>query len=106
MNDNNFFATNLLYLRKKKKYTQAELARQLGKGESTIGCWENGIRQPTVADTIQVCKYFNLDIVDLISTDLNTDSTNENEKELLRLYRRLTPDQQNAIIKTMETMVK
>lgn len=103
----NYFSSNIRYLRKLNKLTQEEMGQKLNKSDTTIGFWENGKRSPTVYDTFQVCDYFKIDFHTLVETDMETKEPNdENEMILLQLYRRLTPDQQNAIIKTMETMVK
>lgn len=67
---NNFFPTNLKYLRNSFKMTQQQLADKLQKDLSLIGKWEKGIRIPLVADTMKISNIFNIELNDLLTKDL------------------------------------
>lgn len=66
----NFFASNLKYLRTQKNLNQQQLGKVLNKDYSTIGKWENGSRSPTMEDTLSVCEFFNINLNDLILKNL------------------------------------
>lgn len=106
----NYFKDNIRYLRKINHLTQKQLADYIGKTPNCISNWEQGLRQPIVADCVKVCERFNVDFYDLINTDLrqsyNFDANTYREKELLTVFRNLTHDQQDAIITMMKSMVK
>ena len=104
----NYFATNVRYLRKINKLTQEEMGKKLGKSLSTISAWEVGTRQPIVKDTIEICKAFRVDLDDLLYADLseNPSLVDSNLNKIIELYKQLTTVQQEAIISTMEAMVR
>ncbi|MBQ8229325.1 MAG: helix-turn-helix transcriptional regulator [Clostridia bacterium] len=52
--------TKLKELRKEKILTQQELAKSIDLSQSTISCWENGKRTPTVSALIKLCLLFNV----------------------------------------------
>ncbi len=47
-------------LRKEKKLTQQELAKNIKQSQSTISCWENRKRTPSVSALINLCLLFNV----------------------------------------------
>lgn len=106
----NYIPENIKFLRKREKLSQGELAHKIDKTQSTISCWESGKRDIILADAFILCNYFNIPLEDFISRDLRlfySDSVNNrNEKKVLSLYRTLNSNQQEAIIKMMESMVK
>lgn len=60
------FAENLKYLRKQRKMTQKELGKALDVALSTVGMWETGGRQPDLDTTVQVARFFDVSVSDLI----------------------------------------
>lgn len=105
---NNYFADNIRYLRKVHKLTQRQMGLKLGKSSTAIAGWEQGVRTPIVKDTMEICKAFNIDFNDLIYTDLSMhpEVVDNHLNEMIDLYKRLSADQQTAIINTMKAMVK
>ena len=81
---------------------------KLGKSSTAIAGWEQGVRTPIVKDTMEICKAFNIDFNDLIYTDLSMhpEVVDNHLNEMIDLYKRLSADQQTAIINTMKAMVK
>lgn len=49
-------------LRKKKHWTQDELAHHLEVAPSSVGSYERGSRQPTIENLIRMSKYFNVSL--------------------------------------------
>lgn len=66
----NFFSTNLKYLRQVNKLTQEELGKKLDKDYSTIGKWEKGQRSPIMYDVLRIVELFNISLEDLIYKDM------------------------------------
>jgi transcriptional regulator with XRE-family HTH domain len=65
-----FIATNLKFLRKKKTWTQLELAECLHIKRSLIGAYEEGRARPTYEVLYNLSKYFKYSIDELITKDL------------------------------------
>ena len=90
--------------------TQKELAAKLGIGQSTIVGYEKGIREPTVSNLALYAKYFNVSIDYIIGLEddfgvkVESDeglSANTQEKELLSLFRQLSPYLQGLTLDTV-----
>lgn len=60
------FALILKKLREENKISQAELAKRLGIGTSTVAMWETGDRQPTTLLIEKVSAYFRVSIDSLL----------------------------------------
>lgn len=56
----NVFKTRLKELRQKKELGQTELANALGVSKGIISLWENGLREPSMNNLMQIAKYFNV----------------------------------------------
>jgi transcriptional regulator with XRE-family HTH domain len=54
---------------------QITLAAEVGKGNTTIGNWENGVSQPNVEEMIALCNFFGVDVSSLITVDLAKTNT-------------------------------
>ena len=67
----NYLAKNIKYLRHQQHLDQETLANILDVGRSTLACWENGSRSPSINMIIKLANYFNVDL-DLIMKDLET----------------------------------
>lgn len=65
----NYFAKNIKYLRVKKNIDQQVMAEDLGVAQSTLSCWESGIRSPDLDMITKIAKYLNI-YDDFISKDL------------------------------------
>jgi len=68
----NYFAKNLKYLRKKKNIDQQVMAEDLGVAQSTLSCWENGLRTPDLDTVAKIAKYLNI-YDDFITNDLTNE---------------------------------
>lgn len=78
---------NLKYLRKKMSKTQAELALIVGKGQTTIGNWENGESEPSLEELILLSNFSGFSIDNLLKRELesNGDDVGENIKPVSKL---------------------
>ena len=92
---NNYFAKNLKYLREKKGYDQLKLAEKLNVPQSTLSCWESGIRTPKIIYNIaswkddliilDIANFFNVEM-DIISRDYSAEPKNNNFDEFDILF--------------------
>ncbi|MBN9380127.1 MAG: helix-turn-helix transcriptional regulator [Chitinophagaceae bacterium] len=67
----NFLGKNIRHLRKKFSQTQSELADMMGKGQTTIGNWENGVSEPNVEELLLLSNYFGTPVDILLKVDLS-----------------------------------
>ena len=97
----NFFAKNIKYLRKKKNIDQNIMAEDLGVAQSTLSCWENGLRTPDLDMIAKIAKYLNV-YDDFISKDL-TDINNQYDEtdKLFDKYKDVLTDSDKNIIKAI-----
>lgn len=78
------FGVRLRELRKERGLTQAELAKLLSIGESTISFYESGKRQPDYETLIRLADFFNVSVDYLIG---RTDDKNNSGIETLAAHR-------------------
>lgn len=67
----NYISANLRYLRKTKKISQAELCDGVNVTSATISNWERGKSEPTASQLILLSQLFEVNISDLIGSDLS-----------------------------------
>lgn len=75
----NFIASNILYLRKRKGVTQAEICAQLGFVRNTFSNWENNLSTPDVDTLAQLSDYFDVNLSDFIRLDLSEGNLTEKD---------------------------
>lgn len=69
-------ARNIRYLRKKQGWGQDLLAEKLEyKSYTTIQKWESGVSEPPLKVVHELAALFNVDVQDLINSDLENNST-------------------------------
>jgi transcriptional regulator with XRE-family HTH domain len=66
-----YFHSNLKFLRKRKGFTQDQVAFSLEMKRSTLSGYENEISQPTVQALMTFSKYYRIAIDTLLSVDLS-----------------------------------
>lgn len=66
-----FLGKNIRYLRKQSSVTQSRLASVIGKGQTTIGNWENGISEPSLEELLVLSNYFDTSLDLLVKIDLS-----------------------------------
>ena len=104
---NNYFSKNLKYIRKKKNIDQQVMAEDLGVAQSTLSCWENGIRTPKIEQILDIANYFNVKI-DIVSRDYSQDESNSFDEYavLFDKYKELSNDDKELIKNIIETRKK
>ena len=80
----NYFAKNLKFLRKRLNIDQQVMAEDLGVAQSTLSCWENGLRSPDLDMLAKISKYLNV-YDDFVTNDL-TKETSQKFDELDVLF--------------------
>jgi len=68
----NYFAKNMVHLRKTFSITQVSVSKHVGKRQSTIGNWENGLTYPDLDDITRLIQFFGISFEDLTLRDLTT----------------------------------
>lgn len=104
----NYFAKNIKYLRNKKNIDQQVMAEDLGVAQSTLSCWENGLRTPDLDMIAKISKYLNV-YDDFISKDLTIeDNTNYSELDnlLFSKAKELNDEEKKAILQVMNAIHK
>jgi len=76
---NNYFPSNLRFLREKRGMEQLELAQLLGrKSASSISEWERGTYTPKAGVLSDIARIFNVSLSDLMNKDLTDETVSEN----------------------------
>lgn len=100
---------NLKQLRETRGITQTELAKQLGVVRSTICFYESEQHSPTPEMLIKLADFFGVTVDYLLGREaetpasVHTPTTNETEaeRELLTLFRELSPYLQDLTLQTV-----
>lgn len=66
-----YFSNNIKFLRKRKGFTQDEVAEHLGMKRSTLSGYENEVSQPTVSSLIVFSKFYNIAIDTVLNIELD-----------------------------------
>lgn len=66
----NYFSTNIKFIREQKGLTQEQMANLFNKDYSTVGKWESGIRSPIMEDALKISEILHVPIEDLFGRDL------------------------------------
>lgn len=75
-----FLSTNLKFLRKKFRKSQSDIGFQLNKAHTSIGNWEKGISEPSLAEVDEIARIFEIMPSDLLYTDLSIVQVSDNKK--------------------------
>ena len=95
-------AKNIRYLRKKRNWSQEDLAEKLGKKSyTTIQKWESGVGDPTFKTLQDLARVFGVDIDSLANADLELDGKENTmtiaEAAILSDYRSLNLEGQEKV---------
>ena len=92
------FAFKLKSLRELRGWSQDELAKRLGISRSTIGNYEQGIREPKYQDLEAIADIFNCPMSYLISkkSSLTVELT-DYEEQIIHAFRNASYDIQTAV---------
>lgn len=107
------FSENLKYLRKSVQYTQKKLADYLGLSANTVCEWEKGRSEPSIATIKKMAELFDVSADYLLGLEddfgartapapaVMGDTNNAQERELLELFRTLSPYLQGLTLDTV-----
>lgn len=71
---------NIRFLRTKKGYSQDDIANKLGyKSFTTIQKWESGVSEPPLKALKKLSEIFNIDMNDLATKKLSTDTSSDDD---------------------------
>ena len=99
-----YFNTNLEYLRKRKGWTQLQLAEKLGVRDTVIAHWEHGRRQPQTMEMVgKIAELFGVG-GEILFKDLRLEEKPK-ENELINNVKMLTPEEQEKVL-TMIDLIK
>ena len=76
-----YFSQNIKHLRKGKKMSQTEIAKQLGKTTAVISSYETGRAEPNISTLTEFSKFFGVSSDDLLFRDLTQSDTTEPGKQ-------------------------
>lgn len=99
------FSDRLRMLIEERDITQKQLASDLHIPVSTLGGYVQGTSEPDFQTLILIAKYFNVTTDYLL--DCRTSSIkSSNENELIRIYRSLSPEQQDLYLEQGKAFLK
>lgn len=77
----NYLSSNIKSLRRKKGFSQEELAQKIGLNRGNIASYENGTAEPKICNLLKLSRVFEVSIIDLTMKDLQ-DEVNQIEAQL------------------------
>lgn len=98
-------ADNIRRFRLERKMSVGDVGDAVGKSGKTISAWEVGRGQPDADAMIALCRLFSVDISDFYGTSADSD-LNQEERELVVMFRSLPRDQKDAVITIAKTISK
>lgn len=105
----NYFSKNIKYLRNKKNIDQKVMAEDLGVAQSTLSCWENGLRTPDLDMITKISKYLNI-TDNFITKDLTKEYENQNHLKTIHIlydkFKNLPEYKQKMILNITEAVMK
>lgn len=99
------FGDNLRTLIEERDMTQKEVARHLNIAPSTIGSYIQNTREPDFSTLKLLAEYFDVSIDYLLDYSPRKANTHQ-ERELLRIFRSLTEEQQYICIEQCKVYVR
>ena len=82
MEHNNDFSRTLSLLRREKKVSQREAARELGISQALLSHYENGAREPGLAFVRKACDYYRVSADFLLGRSMDREGTTIGAEEL------------------------
>lgn len=106
------FAKRLKELRSDTQCTQKQLASFLGLTPNSVCEWENNRSEPSIFSLTKIASYFEVSVDYLLGLEDDFgapianaigDGMTADERELLRLYRNLSPDMRSTLWSLLDT---
>lgn len=92
---------NLAKYRKNKGLLQKDVAHMLGIATNTYSCYETGTNEPSIAMLISLADIFDVSVDELLGRTSEPgifDNARIEQPEILQLYERMTPEEQNNLV--------
>ena len=93
------FAANLKRFRKRKKYSQVALAKELNYGHTAIANYESGRNEPSIDDLIKIANALNISLDELVGKN-----PSKKEECFLHEFQKLSEENQNRILDLIEAL--
>lgn len=90
-------------LRNEKKFIQEELAEKLGVSNQSISRWENGVTMPDFDLIIELAKYYDIEIKEILDGE-RSDSMNRQDEELMLKIADYNNNERDSFSKRMSIM--
>lgn len=94
----------ITYYRKQKNWTEYQLAEKSGLTQSTISSWYRKNIIPSIPSLEKLCLAFGITLSQFFSTEKDTFSLTDTQKELLTEVNHLSEKQQQALIQFFKTL--
>lgn len=65
-----YLQQNIRFLRKRRNWSQGELAKQVGLNRGNIASYEKGIAEPKLSNLMKIARLFNVTLCDITERDL------------------------------------
>lgn len=106
-NFNEVFSKRLRYYMNRYNINQAELAKKLGVGTTSVHNWCGGIKTPRMDKVDKMCEIFGCLRSDLINDNTNASfSLSDEEQEVIESYRTADPGTRSSVRKLLDIKEK
>ena len=95
----------ILEERKKRNWSEYQLAQNSGITQSTISTWYRKKMQPSISSLEKICSGFGITLADFFS-DSEAVELSEDQKSILKRWDSLDKNQKSVIINLLDTMLK
>src|SRR5690554_7700895 len=83
-----YLASNLKLLRKYRKMSQEDVAKELGLTRSSYSGYENGVAEPGIENLVKMSKFYRIPMDDLLKRNMNELTESESEEHTFELQSR------------------
>jgi len=97
---------NLKRLREEKDKTQAEIAKIVNMGNTTVSNWEKGISSIDITLLMKLCEELSIPLDEFYKGLTEHKEPSEREKYLINQFRKLNNEEQIKIISRIETIIE
>ena len=91
-------------LRLERGWSIYELAKQAGVPPTTIYNWRDRLSSPTLALLESICSALEITVIDFLLNEDELMALTEEQREVMRLWMRLTSEQKKSIINLMKSI--
>jgi len=95
---------NLVFYRKRKRFTQKTLAAEIGCTAAAISSWECGNNSPDIDTLVLICNILEVGLYEMCGISPNKTVVPADESRVLRIYRDLNEDGRKKLIERAEEL--